>query len=220
MANVNAARFQSVCKPLKVWLKPTVFCLTLILRTDILLDNLREEIKNYCNTALLLRSNSHYFYYVSNNNALFKTIAAFFVTNSLTKLGAWKSNQQAAKKRVEHLFPKIVYQLQAKVLDKLDSFFHPVHGWTKLWRMKNSRKQKLQHVWGNVSQLPFQYQIIFQKIQSSSAKLTRMTWCHLSPMLWKTLSYRVQRKAQTKTEIPASWSNHTKRIRTDTWNSD
>ena len=81
----------------------------------------RRSIKKYEKNVQLIRYNSH-ICYVDNINALFKAFRCSSCDTYLQKTGNLERSLVRCSERVEHIYPKNVYQLRETRFDKLDSF--------------------------------------------------------------------------------------------------
>ena len=81
----------------------------------------RRSIKKYEKNVQLLRYNSHYCY-VGNIHALFKAFRCPTCDKYFQKTGKLERHLVSCSERVEHIYPKNVYQLRETLFDKLDSF--------------------------------------------------------------------------------------------------
>ena len=79
----------------------------------------RRSVQKYCNTARLLRYNTH-ICYVSNNNALFKAYRCSNGNQVFNKTGNLERHLVICKDRIKHVYPRNKYQLSETLFDKLD----------------------------------------------------------------------------------------------------
>ena len=81
----------------------------------------RRSIKKYEKSVRLIRYYSH-ICYVDNIHALFKAFRCPTCDTFFQKTGNLERYLVRCSERVKHIYPKIVYQLQETLFDKLDSF--------------------------------------------------------------------------------------------------
>ena len=81
----------------------------------------RRSIKKYEKSLQLIRYNGH-LCYVDNIHALFKAFRCPTCNTYFQKTGHLERHLVRCSERVNHIYPKNVYQLRETLFDKLDSF--------------------------------------------------------------------------------------------------
>ena len=81
----------------------------------------RRSIKKYEKNVQLIRYKSH-ICYVDNMHALFKTFCCSSCDTYFQRTGNLERHSVRCSERVNHFYPKNVYQLRETLFDKLDSF--------------------------------------------------------------------------------------------------
>ena len=140
-------------------------------------------------------------------NALFKAYRCPSCDQFFNRAGSLETHSRTCKVRVEHYFPEKVYQLRETLFDKLDAFdirymdeqmlfrnlvyFDSESICVEFWEFKVTETT----TWiGKL--IPFFVWISSKLVENPIflCKLTLVTWCHPSWMLWKTLPHRLKRK--------------------------
>ena len=92
----------------------------------------RRSIQKYENSVKALRYNNH-ICYVNNINALFKTFRCTTCDTILSKTGNLERHLVLCSDRVNHIYPKNVYELRETLFEKLDAFNIPFENEQKLF---------------------------------------------------------------------------------------
>ena len=92
----------------------------------------RRSIQKYEKNVELLRYNNH-ICYVNNINALFKALWCTTCDTFFSKTGNLEQRLFTCSDRVEHIYPKNVYQLRETLSEKLDAFKVPYRNEQKLF---------------------------------------------------------------------------------------
>ena len=99
-----------------------------------LIDELcRRSIQKYQKSAKPLRYNNH-ICYVDNINALFKDFRCKTCDTFFSRIGNLERHLFTCSDRVEHIHPKIVYQLRETLFEKLDAVNIPYKNDQKLFK--------------------------------------------------------------------------------------
>ena len=93
----------------------------------------RRSIQKFDKNVKLLRYNNH-ICYVNNNNALFKAFRCTTCDTFFSKTGILKQHLVTCGDRVEHFYPKNVYELRETLFEKLDAFNNPKRSEQKLFK--------------------------------------------------------------------------------------
>ena len=93
----------------------------------------RRSIQKYENSVKPLRYNNHTCY-VNNINALFKAFRCTTCDTFFSKTGNLEQQLATSKDRVEHIYPKNVYELRETLFEKLDAFNIPNRNEQKLFK--------------------------------------------------------------------------------------
>ena len=81
----------------------------------------RRSIKKYEKNVQLIRYDSHNCY-VDNIHELFKALHCQTCDTYIQKTGKLERHLVRCSKRLKHMYPKILYQLQETLFDKFESF--------------------------------------------------------------------------------------------------
>ena len=93
----------------------------------------RRSIQKYEKSVKLLRYNNH-ICYVNNINALFKVFRCTTCDTFFSKTRSLERSLVTCSHRVEHIYPKNVYEVRETIFEKLDAFNIPYGSEQKLFK--------------------------------------------------------------------------------------